>query len=273
MKNSFYFLLLLSILGTSACSGNSQKEQENDGISTPEIKVLSYNIHHANPPSEPDSIDLEAIARVIQESGADLVAIQEVDVYTERSGKESHQAEELAQLTGMSYFFSKGIDYQGGEYGTAILSKYPIDDTQRYELPNLEGVNSEPRTLAVVTVAIDDKKIKFANTHLDYTHQENNLLQVERIIEIFEGESLPIILAGDLNAVPESTSIQTLDEKFTRSCLENCAFTVPQENPKREIDFIMVSKESPLEVTRHQVIEETYASDHRPVFASYRWTE
>jgi|SRR5690554_348788 len=273
MKHSFYFLLLLSLLGTSACSANSQKEQENEPISTSEIKVLSYNIHHANPPSKPDLIDLEAIAKVIQESGADLVAVQEVDVYTERSGKESHQAEELAKLTGMSYFFSKGIDYQGGEYGTAILSKYPISDTERHELPDLEGISSEPRTLAVVTVTIDDKEIKFANTHLDYTNRENNLLQVQRIIEVFENESLPVILAGDFNAVPESTSIQTLDEKFTRSCIDNCEFTSPQDNPRREIDFIMVSKASPLEVTRHQVIEEIYASDHRPVFASYRWTE
>src|SRR5690606_1629000 len=147
-------------LGTSACSGKPQKDQEKESIPAPEIKILSYNIHHANPPSKPDLIDLEAIAKVIMESGADLVAVQEVDVYTERSGKESHQAEELARLTDMFYFFSKGIDYQGGEYGTAILSKYPISDMQRHELPNLEGVNSEPRTLAVVTVTINDKKIQ-----------------------------------------------------------------------------------------------------------------
>lgn len=273
MKHTFSFLLLISVLITAACSGKPGKEQEHGQVSEPEIKVLSYNIHHANPPSEPDLIDLEAIAAVILESGADLVAVQEVDVHTERSGKESHQAEELAKLTGMSYFFSKGIDYQGGEYGTAILSKYPISDAQRHELPNLEGVNAEPRTLAVVTVTINDKEIKFANTHLDYTNSENNLLQVQRILEIFENETFPILLAGDFNAMPESISIQTLDEKFTRSCLENCAFTSPQENPRREIDFIMVSKDAPLEVIAHEVIEEIYASDHRPVFAKYRWTE
>jgi len=235
------------------------------------LKVLTYNIHHANPPSKPEFIDLQAIAKVIMESGAELVALQEVDVNTTRSGKTSDQAEALAKLTGMEFSFSKGIDYQGGEYGTAILSKYPLLDHQRFELPNLESVNSEPRTLAVATIVIRGTKVKFGNTHLDYTNAENNLLQVKRIVEIFEDENLPVILGGDFNAVPESASIQLLDQHFVRSCIENCAFTSPQSQPKRTIDYIMVSSDSNWEILEHQVIEETYASDHRPVLATYRF--
>jgi endonuclease/exonuclease/phosphatase family metal-dependent hydrolase len=265
MKSNYPILILVLMLAFNACSTSKPGSKENP------INVLSYNIHHANPPSKPGFIDLPAIAQVIKESGADLVALQEVDVFTDRSGKNSNQAEELAKLVGMEFFFSKGIDYQGGEYGTAILSKFPILDDQRYELPNVEGVNSEPRTLAVVTVEVNGEKVKFANTHLDFTNAENNLLQVKKIMDIFKDETLPVIMGGDFNAVPESASIQLLDEQFTRSCSQDCPFTSPQQNPQRIIDYIMVSSNSNFETIDHQVIAETYASDHRPVLAVYRF--
>lgn len=263
MKLSVFLLVVVS-LAAIACTQKAVTEKEHT------FTVLSYNIHHANPPSVPDKIDLEAIAKVIKESGADLVGLQEVDVHTIRSGKSSNQAEVLGEMTGMNVFFSKGIDYQGGEYGTAILSKYPILQEERYELPNLEGLKSEPRTLAVVTVEIGGSPLKFANTHLDYTNAENNLLQVNKVLEIFEGEKLPVIMVGDFNAVPESASVQLLDKHFTRSCTEGCGFTVPQIQPRRTIDFIMASHRSPFEVVSHEVIDEPYASDHLPVLAVYK---
>lgn len=267
MKLSIFTLLLAWSLSIVAHAQKTDPETNNNGF-----KVLSYNIHHANPPST-EEIDLDAIAKVVIESGADLVALQEVDVYTVRSGKSSHQAEELGKMTGMHVFFSKGIDYQGGEYGTAILSKYPLRRTQRYELPNLEGLTSEPRTLAVVTLEIEGRLFKFANTHLDYTNAENNLLQAKKILEIFEGEKLPVMMAGDFNAVPDSPSIRLLDQHFTRSCIEGCAFTSPQLQPRRTIDYIMMSRDSPFKVLEHQVINEIYASDHLPVLAVYGFGE
>jgi endonuclease/exonuclease/phosphatase family metal-dependent hydrolase len=258
------FLIAVSfVVGCCAQQASTRKEDMT-------LTVLSYNIHHANPPSEPDKIDLEAIANVINESRADLVGLQEVDVHTIRSGKSSNQAEVLGEMTGMHVFFSRGIDYQGGEYGTAILSRYPIKQAERFELPNLEGLQAEPRTLAVVTVAVEGKWVKFANTHLDYTNGENNLLQVNKILEMFKGEESPIILVGDFNALPDSPSIQLLDQHFTRSCVVDCGFTIPQVQPNRTIDFIMASKDAPFEVTDHEVIDEPYASDHLPVRAVYR---
>src|SRR5690606_40296823 len=78
--------------------------------------------------------------------------LQEVDVNTIRSGKGINQAAELARLTGMNYFFVKGIDYQGGDYGVGILSKFPILETDSLRLPMKEGAGGEPRVLAMVTV-------------------------------------------------------------------------------------------------------------------------
>lgn len=234
-------------------------------IQSQSLKVLTYNIHHANPPSKPDIIDLPAIAKVINESEAELIALQEVDVNTIRSGKGINQAEELGRLTNRYFFFVKGIDYQGGEYGIGILSKFPILHTDSLRLPMVEGIGGEPRVLAMVTVAPSKgKEITFACTHLDLK-AENRGLQAQAIITKLSSLKIPVILCGDFNAKPDSEVIHAFDKHFKRSSIPN-GFTIPQINPNREIDFVMFSPENKFKVYKHQVIEEPYASDHLPVF-------
>ena len=135
------------------------------------IKILTYNIHHGNPPEFPGKIDLEAIANVILQSDADLVGLQEVDVYLSRSN-DVDQVDRLAELTGMYPYFSKGINIDEGEYGTLILSKYEINKVRKYNLPM--PVASENRTLAIIDVALPDGQlVTFANTHLDLKKRIN----------------------------------------------------------------------------------------------------
>ena len=228
------------------------------------LKVMTYNIHHCNPPSEGDKIDVAAIAKVIKNEKPDLVALQEVDVNTERSGKGVNQAKELARLTGMNYFFSKAIDHQGGDYGVAVLSRFPILDSTRFILPIDPVIKGETRTIAAITVEISKgKKIIFASTHLDLKEQ-NRLTQAELIVKHFEKSNLPMILGGDFNALPDSKVIQYLDKSFTRSCQE-CAFTIPVEVPNRTIDFVMYKSDGTFESLLTRVIDEKYASDHLPV--------
>lgn len=271
MKNILLPLLLSTMALSFSCSGSADEPMPTDPDPIqPEgkaIKVLSYNIHHANPPSRPEHVDMAAIAKVIIDSEADLVGLQEIDVHTERSGTDLHQAEKLAELTGMHFYFSKAIDYQGGAYGTAILCKYPLSDTLTHHLPAEEG--TEPRTLSVATAELENGvKIKFANTHLDYTRASNALSQAKAITEYFADEELPLILVGDFNATPDSETINHLDGHFSRTCRSVCAPTVPVTNPTRTIDFIMFKGPESFTVQSHQVIEETYASDHRPVLAT-----
>lgn len=87
------------------------------------LNIMSYNIHAGfdmfNKPSIPQ------IAQVIKQSGANIVALQEVDIFTKRNPFD--MPKNLSELTGMPYYsFEKTIDYQGGQYGICILSKYPI---------------------------------------------------------------------------------------------------------------------------------------------------
>jgi endonuclease/exonuclease/phosphatase family metal-dependent hydrolase len=259
MKTLIGLLFILISNATYASEGPSAQKPK-------KLRVMTYNIHHCNPPSAGTKIDVEAVARVITKEKPDFVALQEVDVNTERSGKGLHQAKELARLTGMHYFFSKAIDHQGGDYGVAILSRFPILDSMRLILPIDPAIGGETRTIAAITVEVsNEKKIIFASTHLDLK-EPNRLTQSELIIKLFKESGLPVILGGDFNAQPDSKVIGLLDQNFTRSCQE-CKPTIPVNEPNRVIDFIMFKPDGTFKSLSTRVIDEQYASDHLPVLA------
>ena len=62
-----------------------------------EVRVITYNIHHGNPPAEKGKIDLDAIATVISNSKADFALLQEVESGTTRSFGQN-QAKEIVFL-------------------------------------------------------------------------------------------------------------------------------------------------------------------------------
>lgn len=233
---------------------------------TKELRILCYNVHHCSPPSKKDFIDIDAIVNVINKTKPDLVALQEIDVNTERSGKNIDQAKELGRLTGMYSFFAKTIDFQGGEYGVAVLSKYPFISTQAIELPMEHNAGGEPRAIAAVIIEpVEGHKIAFASTHLDLK-EENKELQINAIVDYVQDIDIPIILAGDFNAKPDSYVVQELDKVFQRTCTD-CPFTIPEVKPNRTIDYISFTPKDAFGVVKHEVIKEPYASDHLPVFA------
>ncbi|GAB2551348.1 endonuclease/exonuclease/phosphatase family protein [Spirosoma aerophilum] len=261
MKLVNCLLFLLLSLASYAYEGPSDVVRK-----VKRLKVMTYNIHHCNPPSAGSKIDVEAIGRVITAEKPDFVALQEVDVNTERSGKGVNQAKELARLTGMYFFFSKAIDHQGGDYGVAVLSRFPILDSTRFILPIDPAIGGETRTVAAVTVEpTKGKRIIFASTHLDLK-EPNRLTQAELLIKHFGGTALPVILGGDFNAQADSKVIQLFDQTFVRSC-QPCAPTIPVKNPNRAIDFVMYKQDGSLKSVSTNVIDEQYASDHLPVVA------
>ncbi|WP_316840651.1 endonuclease/exonuclease/phosphatase family protein [Pedobacter gandavensis] len=265
-KRSFYFpSAFIAVLILCHFMSITVMAQSNPRV----LKVMTYNIHHGNPPERPGVIDLPAIAAVIKQHSPDLVALQEIDKVTKRTGQVD-QLKELAELTGMFYFFSKGIDFEAGEYGVGILSRYPINSSTRYPLPSKEGLDAEARSLALVQVTLPNgKPLCFASTHLDLNN-EHRMLQVKEINRLLSGKKADVILAGDLNLTSSTPAMKILEQHFTRSCTENCAPTIPQDVPKEEIDFILLKKGSRMKVISHQVFPNIDASDHLPVMAIYQ---
>jgi endonuclease/exonuclease/phosphatase family metal-dependent hydrolase len=244
-------------MSTFSCAVKNQNPANSN-----ETTILTYNIHHANPPSKPEFIDIDAICRVITESGADIVALQEVDRQTKRSGN-IDQAQVIAKKLGFNYHFFKAIDHDGGDYGLAILSKLPIKDPQTHRLPQVE--KAEERILAMLQVKVGKEWIYFANTHLDASKsQDNRITQMKHINEVVSKAELPVIICGDFNSRPDSEVIRIMDTQFKRTCVDDCLPTIPQINPRNTIDYIATRNLS-WKQQHIEVIQETYASDHLPV--------
>ena len=258
--------LILSALVMAGCTGGLLHAQT--------IKVMTYNIHHANPPSreKEGTIDLQAVASVIKAARPDLVALQELDVNNTRAGLDVNEAKELGRLTGMNYYFSRAIWFQGGAYGVGVLSRLPIKDTMRYELPVPAGIHAETRALCVIKVQLPGgKEILFGSTHLDQHRDDGTrMLQARTIADVVRSFTLPCIIAGDLNADPDSRPLNLLDSVLTRSCRADCPLTIPTEDPVKTIDYILYTPAARFESLGVRSIHETYASDHLPVVADIR---
>ncbi|HEX2536274.1 MAG TPA: endonuclease/exonuclease/phosphatase family protein, partial [Chitinophagaceae bacterium] len=262
MKPTFFGTLL--VLLTVSCARNrfSQTASAQDTL-----RVMTYNIHHANPPSRPGFIDLDAVAKVIQQQRPDVVYLQEVDVLTGRS--KIDEAALLAEKTGMQVYFAKAIDYDGGAYGNALLSRYPLKNTATRRLPTAEGTKGEPRVLATAEIEVKGKTITLACTHLDAQRSDTNrMLQIRALAAFLKEEKHPVLLGGDLNAEPGSNVIGILDQHFSRTCSNACGFTIPVDVPRKTIDFIAFAPARAFAVVSHAVIDEQYASDHLPVVAT-----
>lgn len=236
------------------------------------IRVLTYNIHHGEGMDR--KIDLPRIAAIIKDAKADVVALQEVDVKTQRVAGVD-QAAELGRLTGMHHAFGKAMDFSGGGYGNAILSRWKIETVATHALPHTPG--NEPRAAIAAMIRLGEKGhcFSFISTHLDFKpRSEDRTSQVKKLNELFgsvdKDEALPTLLLGDMNATPTSEDIKVLLEKWESAAHApgmKAQPTVPSGDPKSLIDYVMFRPAKNWRVIEVQVIEEKVASDHRPVLA------
>jgi endonuclease/exonuclease/phosphatase family metal-dependent hydrolase len=228
------------------------------------LRIISYNIHHANPPAKPGLIDIQAFIDVFKKYQADVIALQEVDVDTKRSGN-INEAKMIADGLGMYFFFGKAIDYDGGYYGVALLSRFPLKDTQYIQLPADTTSKGEQRILAVATITLQSgRSVTVACTHLDHRKDpKSRELQVAAISAFAKKNPGPFVIAGDLNAEPESGVIKMFGETFQKSC-DACPLTFPAIFPDRTIDYVGFKKAKGIKVVSHQALPESYASDHLP---------
>lgn len=236
------------------------------------LRILCYNIHHGE--GVDGRLDLARQAEVIRACDPDLVALQEVDDRTMRTGHVDQTAE-LAKQTGLYGRFVHQLDYEGGRYGQAVLSRYPLSEVTVHWLPGTP--DRERRVAGAVSVQIDKCRLLFVTTHLHHNNEEFRREQAVRLNDIFasnrESHDALIILAGDLNATPESQPIGTLADKW-QSVTEGLSdtLTFPAEKPERQLDYIFLHPPSRVSVKSVKVLDEPVASDHRPLLAEVHRT-
>ena len=228
------------------------------------VSILTYNIYHGEDANGDSNLD--AVAGIINSLGPDLVALQEVDNKTTRA-KGLDLTAELSQRTGMKGIFGKAMDYAGGGYGEAVLTRHPVIYIMNNPLPHTP--NAEPRAALEIQIELPNKEIiVFVGTHLDHLRDQNNRMnQAGRIKELYQDYDLPVILAGDLNATPGSDPINLLSRQWSYASEGDPQPTMPSVNPRRKIDYIMYKPKDRWKVIEVRVIDEKVASDHCPMFA------
>lgn len=276
MKTIIFIILSISVIILSAsCKKNENTmtdpgwDEPADTVSSdyeenPQIKIMTYNIHSCYPVGA-SAPDIQGTADVIKNINPDVALLQEIDVNTTSSGG-IDQLATLSALTGMKYYyFGKAIDYNNGEFGVGLLSKYKLEETNTTKLPLIAKQNDsdyvEQRVLAEGKITFKGHLLTLATTHLDLT-QYNREAQIPAIVSQLE-PSYFVILGGDFNIRPTNSLISDLQNfSYTFTSLSGNSFY------NYLIDYITYRPGSRFKLISHQVITSAgNVSDHYPVVA------
>lgn len=234
------------------------------------LRVMTYNIQAGGG-------NLDSIAEVIRSSGATVVALQEVDVHWDKRSGFADQATELATTLGLQMRFAPIYRLPGAdstspprEYGVALLSRYPIVAFTNHAITRLstQGNTSSPTPMPgflEATIDVRGWRVRVLNTHLDYRGDPSvRGQQVSESLEIIGDSTTPILMFGDLNAVPVAPELQPLFARLRDGwpTTAGTGYTYPAVNPVRRIDYVLASQHFRVIYAR---VPDTRASDHRPV--------
>jgi endonuclease/exonuclease/phosphatase family metal-dependent hydrolase len=185
----------------------------------------------------------------------------------QRTGGQDEIAD-LAKMTSMKYAFAHNLDYQGGQYGVAILSRFPIGaiDHRKYE----NRREAERRGMIRVEVDIGGKRINFVTTHLDYQHDDGRLFEAEQMLKFLQGVKGPLVIVGDFNDEPSGVAYKlmrtTFDDAWLDSHAKEPGLSYPADKPTKRIDYIFTRRTDRVRAKKAWVVN-TLASDHIPVVA------
>jgi endonuclease/exonuclease/phosphatase family metal-dependent hydrolase len=208
------------------------------------IRVMTYNTHACVGLDR--RLDPERVARVIEEAKPDIVALQELDAGRNRSGG-ADQPVWLAERLGMQLDFCSARSCDGGHYGNAVLSRYPLNRVRQACLPRI-GTHSEARAVQWVTADTPAGPLDIFNTHLALRAKER-LAQAEELI----GQSWlsdprcrsHSVLCGDFNALPGSGVVRRLCATLRDAGLvaaPGMQRTFPSLLPLMRLDYVFVGR-------------------------------
>lgn len=237
------------------------------------LRVLSYNIHKCiggvDRRYEPGRV-----AEVINQQEADVLLLQEVDAGVPRSNGD-HQFDVLGELCGMRYrAWFPNVDVRGGgQYGNAVLSRYPIIESSNIDL-SIRFKKKRSVLHSVIRVRHDgvDRTIHLFNMHLGLARFERRI-QLRMFLDSHPFANLhsetPIVVGGDLNDVYGRLGELLRPAGFRG--VERRPLTFPAWGPVRALDAIFVRGHVDfVKLVRCDSNLARRASDHRPLIAEVR---
>ena len=250
--------LLVSGLGASVVTTRREERP------WPILRVLQFNIRAAI--SGAGGVDVSQIAAEIQAVQPDLVSLNEVDSHTLRTRVD--EPAYLAEATGLHVVYGPNLIYDGGLFGNAILTRYPVVESHNLRLPGTFGL--EPRGLLTAIVIVDGRRVAFSSTHLTEgsDRRKSRLLQALTVARALHSKAAPTILAGDLNSDCTDDSAWILRGHLLDAQEEGgtgLGDTFPEANPSSRFDYIFYDDHFAV-VPGSTRVQTSDSSDHRSVF-------
>ena len=199
------------------------------------LKVMTYVARTSGNPNR----QLEEVIGHIKEYSPDLLFMRQIDQNTTRTSK-TDMPKEVADALEMEYLFAKAFDYQGGGFGNAVFSKYPIIESSAISMLGDLSLAKTPevRSLAMITVKIDEKNIlTFAGTEFDPSEITSRISQLNDVIRETKDIENPIIFVANLNDVAGSQVFDIVKDEFTFGC-KTCPANSPKASPTHILDYI-----------------------------------
>lgn len=212
-----------------------------------EFRIMTYNIYGGrltNP---------KEISDGIKKYEPDYIALQEVDKNTIRSSFKDFTKEMADNLGYKYYYFQKALDYQNGEFGISVISKYPIKNLYIHELPS---TGAEKRQ--VIVTKLNDS-LCIVNTHLGFgDDNKKQVLDLLKVIDYVPGEEK--IVCGDFNLTPDT-------QEYSEICKEY--IDTYNEKSEKRIDYIFLKKGENINIDEAKFVnvkndKGEELSDHRP---------
>jgi endonuclease/exonuclease/phosphatase family metal-dependent hydrolase len=229
------------------------------------LRVLQFNIHFGI--SRGGIVDLTRIASDIEAVRPDLVSLNEVDSGTLRS-RRIDQPAYLAQATGLRVVYGPNLPWEGGLFGNAILTRFPVVESHNLRLPVIDGF--EPRGLLTATVRVGGRKVSFSSLHLSSgtSGQADRVLEAETVAHVLRTARRPTVVAGDLNSPPTDLPVRILRQYLVDAQEQGgtgAGDTVPEEAPTSRIDYVLHDRHFATVPGSTRVLPSD-SSDHRSVF-------
>lgn len=152
--------------------------------------------------------NLRLLADYIRQSNADVVCLQEVDRGAARSERVDMTAR-LAELSRLRHhYFIKIRDFQGGEYGTAILSRFPI--TEAATIHYSVNIATQGTSCGYAVLMVEGTPVTVFNTHLSIENEPSNTETLCCLADVLTAHKQAgkggFLCCGDFNTSPEKVA-------------------------------------------------------------------
>ena len=228
------------------------------------LKVMQWNIA--------STTNVTAVVDFILKFRPDLVSLNEVYKYSS-DNRPQKMIDLIKSRTGQQWYYHWAqISGLSSGIGVAVLSRYPLDDTDTHLL-------SYNRSAALVRVMVNGRSINFVSTHLDHQYSSKRLVQVNQLKSWLTSFAEQRIVAGDFNWYPGTTEINEMAETYYDAwavAKSKGTATSTSDNPygytrNNRIDYVWYSKGATrLALTSVYTTERNAISDHRAVVATFQ---